>query len=95
MTFLGNEYNRRELAGAFGDLGTLVPFVVGYLTINRLDPHGVLLGFGLVAVATGLYFRTPLSVQPMKAIGTAAIAHPETVTPGMIAASPSSPACSG
>jgi hypothetical protein len=87
MTFLGNDYNRRELAGAFGDRGTLVPFVVGYLTVNRLDPHGVLLGFGLVAVATGLYFRTPLSVQPMKAIGTAAIAHPETVTPGMIAAS--------
>jgi len=87
MTLLGNEYNRRELAGAFGDLGTLVPFVVGYLTVNRLDPQGVLLGFGLVAVATGLYFRTPLSVQPMKAIGTAAIAHPEAVTPGMIGAS--------
>jgi MFS superfamily sulfate permease-like transporter len=76
-----------ELAGAFGDLGTLVPFVVGYLTINRLDPQGVLLGFGVVAVATGLYFRTPLSVQPMNAIGTAAIAHPESVTPGMIGAS--------
>lgn len=44
MTFLGNEYDRRELAGAFGDLGTLVPFVVGYLTVNRLDPQGVLLG---------------------------------------------------
>jgi MFS superfamily sulfate permease-like transporter len=87
MTLLGNEYNRRELAGAFGDLGTLVPFVVGYLTVNRLDPQGVLLGFGLVAVATGLYFRTPLSVQPMKAIGTAAIGHPEAVTPGMIGAS--------
>ena len=59
MTLLANEYSRRELAGAFGDLGTLVPFVVGYLTVNRLDPQGVLLGFGLVAVATGLYFRTP------------------------------------
>jgi MFS superfamily sulfate permease-like transporter len=47
----------------------------------------VLLGFGLVAVATGLYFRTPLSVQPMKAIGTAAIAHPASVTPGMVWAS--------
>jgi hypothetical protein len=60
----GNEFNRSELAGAFGDLGTLIPFVVGYITINRLDPQGVLLGFGLVAIATGLFFRTPMSVHP-------------------------------
>jgi MFS superfamily sulfate permease-like transporter len=72
------------LAGAFGDLGTLIPFAVGYITINRLDPQGVLLGFGLLAVVTGLYFRTPMSVQPMKAIATVAVTHPETVTPGGI-----------
>jgi MFS superfamily sulfate permease-like transporter len=87
MTIFGNVYDRRELAGAFGDLGPLVPFVVGYLTITRLDPQAVLLGFGLVALVTGLYFRTPLSVQPMKAIGTAAISHPDAITPAMIGAS--------
>ena len=84
MKIAGNEYNRAELAGAFGDLGTLVPFVVGYITLNRLDPQGVLFGFGLVALLTGLYFRTPMAVQPMKAIGTAAIAHPASVSPGTI-----------
>jgi MFS superfamily sulfate permease-like transporter len=84
MRIAGNEFNRSELAGAFGDLGTLVPFVVGYITINRLDPQGVLLGFGLLAVVTGLYFRTPMPVQPMKAIATMAIAHPETITPTAI-----------
>ncbi len=84
MRVAGNEFNRSELAGAFGDLGTLVPFVVGYITLNRLDPQGVLLGFGLLAVVTGLYFRTPVPVQPMKAIGTMAIAHPETITPAAI-----------
>jgi hypothetical protein len=35
MRIAGNEFNRSELAGAFGDLGTLVPFVVGYITINE------------------------------------------------------------
>jgi hypothetical protein len=30
----GNEYNRSELAGAFSDLVTLIPFVVGYITVN-------------------------------------------------------------
>ena len=84
MRIAGNEFNRSELARAFGDLGTLIPFVVGYITINRLDPQGVLLGFGLLAVATGLYFRTPMPVQPMKAIATVAITHPHSVTPGGI-----------
>lgn len=70
--------------GAFGDLGTLVPFVVGYITIARLDPQGVLLGFGLLALATGFYFRTPMSVQPMKAIATVAVTKPHLVTPGAI-----------
>jgi MFS superfamily sulfate permease-like transporter len=83
----GNRFDRSELAGAFGDLGTLVPFVVGYITIARLDPQGVLLGFGLLALATGFYFRTPMSVQPMKAIATVAITQPHMVTPGAIFAS--------
>ena len=39
MILGGNRFDRGEVAGAFGDLGTLVPFVVGYVTINRLDPQ--------------------------------------------------------
>jgi hypothetical protein len=87
VRFAGNRFDRPELAGAFGDLGTLVPFVVGYITIARLDPQGVLLGFGLLALGTGFYFRTPMSVQPMKAIATVAVTQPQLVTPGAIFAS--------
>lgn len=83
----GNDYNLREAAGAFGDLGTLIPFLVGYLTIARMDPVGVLVAFGLFKIFVGLYFRTPLPIQPMKAIGTAAISHPGTISPGAIWAS--------
>ncbi len=83
----GNRYDRFELAGAFGDLGTLIPFVVGYITINRMDPVGILVAFGLFKVAAGLYFKTPVPIQPMKAIGTAAISHPGAITPGAIWAS--------
>jgi hypothetical protein len=36
----GNCYDHVELAGAFGDLGTLIPFVVGYIATNQLDPLG-------------------------------------------------------
>jgi len=86
MTLGGNRYDLRELAGAFGDLGTLVPFVVGYVTITGLDPVGILVAFGVSLVGAGLYFRTPVPVQPMKAIATAAINHPATVTAGAIGA---------
>jgi len=84
MRIWGNEYNRMECAGAFGDLGTLIPFVLGYITLNRMDPLGILVAFGLFNIFVGLYFKTPIPVQPMKAIGGMAIAHAGTITPGMI-----------
>lgn len=82
----GNEYSLREAAGAFGDLGTLIPFLVGYLTITRLEPTGVLVAFGLFKIAAGLYFKTPVPIQPMKAIGTMAITHPGSITAGAVGA---------
>lgn len=87
MRIGGNEYNLQELAGAFGDLGTLIPFLIGYITINKMDPVGVLVAFGLFKIFVGLYFKTPVPIQPMKAIGTAAITHPGAITQGSIWAS--------
>jgi predicted benzoate:H+ symporter BenE len=84
MRFLGNEYNLNELAGAFGDLGTFIPFVAAYITINQMDPLGILVAFGVLKIFVGLYFKTPMPVQPMKAIGGMAIAHPQSITQGMI-----------
>jgi hypothetical protein len=84
MRVAGNDYDVREVAGAFGDLGTLIPFLVGYVTVTRLEPQNLLLAFGLTAIVSGLYFRTPMPVQPMKAIGTAAIAQGALVTPGAV-----------
>jgi MFS superfamily sulfate permease-like transporter len=68
----GNRYDLAEWAGAFGDLGTLLPFVLAYIAVVKLDPLGVLLGFGVAMIAVGLYYRTPVPVQPMKAIGAVA-----------------------
>lgn len=84
MRLWGNDYNKMEFAGAFGDLGTLIPFVVGYISLNNIDPVGILVSFGIFKIFVGLYFRTPVPVQPMKAIGAMAIAHAESITPGMI-----------
>ena len=69
-----NLYNQMEWAGAFGDVGTLIPFVVAYITIVKINPLGLLFMFGITLMASGFYYRTPLPIQPMKAIGAAAIA---------------------
>jgi len=53
----------------FGDLGTLIPFVVAYISLLKMDPYGVLLAFGAALIISGLYYKTPVPVQPMKAIG--------------------------
>jgi predicted benzoate:H+ symporter BenE len=87
MRLRGNDYNRSELAGAFGDLGTLIPFLVGYITVAHVDPTGVLVAFGLFKIVAGLTFKTPIPIQPMKAIGTAAISSAGLITPGAIWAS--------
>jgi hypothetical protein len=87
MRIAGNDYNLREISGAFGDLGTLIPFLVGYITIARVDPTGVLVAFGLFKVLAGLIYRTPVPIQPMKAIGTAAISSAGAMTPAAIWAS--------
>ncbi len=83
----GNRYNRMEWAGAFGDLGTLIPFVVAYISVLKLDPFGVLFAFGSVMLACGLYYKTPIPVQPMKAIGAVAVTQAmqtAVVTPGAV-----------
>jgi len=82
--FGGNKYNFTKFAGAFGDLGTLVPFVVGYVVINKIDPVGILVSLGILKIFAGFYFKTPAPIQPMKAIGAAAITNAGTVTQGMI-----------
>jgi MFS superfamily sulfate permease-like transporter len=77
-----NCYNKMEWAGAFGDVGTLIPFAVAYITIVKVDPLGLLFMFGISLLAAGCYYRTPLPIQPMKAIGAAAIAG--GITPGAL-----------
>jgi len=72
LTRSGLRFNRLEWAGAFGDLGTLIPFVLAYIAIGNVDPVGVFLSFGLALCVAGFYYRTPFPVQPMKAIGAAA-----------------------
>jgi len=82
-----NRFDRMEIAGAFGDLGTLVPFVVAYIGVLKMDPFGVLFAFGFAMVICGFVYRTPIPVQPMKAAGaiaTTQAAQTLVLTPAMV-----------
>ena len=80
-------FDRVELAGAFGDLGTLLPIVVAMIFINKLSPSSVFLTFGLFYLVSGYYYRLPIPVQPLKAVGAIAIAYPALITESVIGAS--------
>ena len=75
-----NRFDMPEWAGAFGDLGTLIPFVAAYVSILKMDANGLLIAFGVALITAGALYRTPFPVQPMKAVGAAA------VSPAMLAA---------
>ena len=74
----------QELSGARGDLGTFIPHAIGAMTVARLAPTGVLFGFGVFLISTGLFYGLPLPVQPMKAVS--AVILTEGLRPGEVAA---------
>jgi SulP family sulfate permease len=68
------KFNRLELAGSLGDLGTLLPLAAGMILINGLKPTGLFLTLGIFYVFAGIYFGVTVPVQPMKVISAYAIA---------------------
>ena len=80
------KFDRIELAGSFGDLGTLLPIVLGMIILNKLSPSSVFLSFGLFYIITGYYYKLPVPVQPLKAVGAIAIAYPAIITESVIGA---------
>jgi len=67
-------FNRMELAGSLGDLGTLLPIAIAMVLVNGLDPLGLFLSIGIFFILSGIYFGITVPVQPMKVIGAYAIA---------------------
>jgi MFS superfamily sulfate permease-like transporter len=74
----------QEFSGACGDLGTFIPHAIGAITVAGLAPTGVLFGFGVFLISTGLFYGLPLPVQPMKAVS--AVILTDGLRPGEVAA---------
>lgn len=69
------EFNLRELAGSMGDFGTLFPLAIGYIAVCGLDPAGLLVMMGFANILTGLAYRLPMPIEPMKVLAVVAIAQ--------------------
>jgi hypothetical protein len=78
-------FSLREVSGALGDLGTLLPLMLGTIAVVGLAPMPVVLGFAVFYIATAVYYRLPVPVQPMKAV--AAVLITAGITPAGLAAS--------
>ncbi len=66
--------DRREVAGAFGDIGVLFPIAIALITLNGMNPTAVFLAAGLAYILAGRYYRIPIAVEPFKAVAAIALA---------------------
>ena len=71
-----------EVTGAVADLGVMAPLVTALILVNGLDAGAVLVCAGLLVLATGIVFRIPFPVQPLKALTAVAVA--QQLSPGVI-----------
>ena len=85
MTKRPIEFKLHELAGSMGDFGTLLPLAIGYIVVCGLDPAGFLVMMGLANIISGLVYRLPMPIEPMKALAVVAIA--QQWAPSMVYAS--------
>jgi sulfate permease, SulP family len=61
------------VGGAVGDLGLLVPLAFALVTTNGVPAPRLAFLWGAAYVATGLFFRVPVSIQPLKAMAVIAL----------------------
>jgi MFS superfamily sulfate permease-like transporter len=78
------KFSLSELSGAFGDFGTILPLTLAVAVVCNLNLGAIFLFMGLWYIFSGLYYRLPMPIEPMKAV--AAIAIAEVLTQNTIAA---------
>jgi predicted benzoate:H+ symporter BenE len=71
-------WNRAEVAGAVGDLGTFLPHIIGAITVAGMAPTGIFTSFGLFYLLAGAFYGVPIGVQPMKAASAVLLIVPMT-----------------
>lgn len=68
-------FDRNEFSGAFGDIGTDLPLIIGMILASGLDCASVLITYGAMQLMTALIYGIPMPVQPLKAVAMIVIAQ--------------------
>jgi xanthine/uracil/vitamin C permease (AzgA family) len=68
-------FDRNEFSGAFGDIGTDFPIIVGMILASGLHIPSVLICFGAMQILTALLYGMPMPAQPLKAMAVIVIAQ--------------------
>ncbi|TWU23548.1 putative sulfate/molybdate transporter [Bythopirellula polymerisocia] len=66
-------FDRNELAGSFGDIGTDLPLIVAMIPAAGLNGATVFIVFGLLQILTGILYGVPMPMQPLKAMAVLVI----------------------
>ena len=69
-----SRFSLSEISGSLGDLGTFLPIVVGMSKKGVINIGSTFFWAGCFNIITGLLWDSPIPVQPMKTIASAAIA---------------------
>jgi hypothetical protein len=67
------KFNRHELAGSFGDIGTDLPLIIALIASAKLDFASVFIMFGVMQILSGLIYNLPMPMQPLKAMAVIVI----------------------
>ncbi len=81
-------FDRNEFSGAFGDIGTDLPLVIGMILASGLDSASVLITYGAMQLLTALVYGIPMPVQPLKVVAMIVITQriaPEVIYGGGLA----------
>lgn len=75
-------FDRNEFSGAFGDIGTDLPLIIGMILASGLNACNVLIAYGLMQLLSAFLYGIPMPVQPLKAV--AMIVITQKIAPGVI-----------
>jgi SulP family sulfate permease len=64
----------KDLLGACGDLPVLIPLLALLAQVPGYTAPGLLISAALVSWASAVWFRVPISIQPLKSVAIAALA---------------------
>ncbi|KAI8852377.1 hypothetical protein BC829DRAFT_440795 [Chytridium lagenaria] len=84
--FFYRNFTLNEISGALGDIGTLLPIIVGLSKTGQISLTSTLIFGGFFNIVSGFIYQIPICVQPMKAISAVALASsmplPQVVAAG-------------